>query len=115
MVKNATSYSGSGLRDWLVQRVSGAILGAYVIFWLIYALNQPTVDFAVWQELFANLWVKVFSLLALLSLMLHAWVGIWTIFTDYIKPACIRLSLQVLVILALVLYFIWGFLILWSI
>jgi succinate dehydrogenase / fumarate reductase membrane anchor subunit len=108
MVKN-------GLRDWLTQRVTSVILAAYVLFLAGFFLTHSSVDFFGWQDLFANNWMRVFSVLALLSLALHAWVGLWTVTTDYVKPVAVRLAVQVVIILALAAYFFWGVEILWGI
>lgn len=115
MVKNATSYSGSGLRDWLVQRVTAVVVAAYVIFLTGYFLANQHVTYSQWEALFSHNVMKVSTLVALLSVMLHAWVGMWTIFTDYVKPACIRLFLEIIVILALVGFFVWGVILVWSV
>lgn len=115
MVKNATSYTGNGLRDWLVQRVSAVILGLYLVFLTVFIVAHPQMDYVTWQGLFGQIWVKVFTFLALLSLYAHAWIGIWTVLTDYIKPTWLRVSLTFLVILALLAYLIWGIAIVWSI
>ena len=55
------------------------------------------------------------ALLAVISLLLHAWIGVRDIFMDYVKPTGLRLALQVLVILALVFYGAWSVQILWSV
>lgn len=115
MVRNATSYSSNGLRDWLVQRVSAVILGLYTIFLVVFIVSNPAMDYATWQGLFGQLWMKVFTFIALLSLFAHAWIGVWTVLTDYVKPTCIRVPLEMLVILGLLAYLIWGIEIVWSI
>ena len=115
MVKNATSYSGSGLRDWLVQRVTAVVLAVYIIFLLGYFLCTQDIDYSRWEALFSLNSMKVATLLALLALMLHAWIGVWTIFTDYIKCVVIRIVLELIVIVALVAYFVWGLILLWSV
>lgn len=115
MVKNATSYSGNGLRDWLVQRVSAVILGLFMILMLVVFSMHPVMDYATWQGLFSQLWMKVFTIITFLALFGHAWVGIWTVLTDYIKPVMLRMPLQILVILSLLIYLIWGIDIVWSI
>jgi succinate dehydrogenase / fumarate reductase, membrane anchor subunit len=112
---NITSLTRNGLRDWVVQRVSSIILALYVLFLLGFILFNPSLDYFTWQQLFANGWMRIFSLLTLLSLMAHAWVGMWTIVTDYIKPPVLRLLVQVIIVLALIIYFIWGVEILWGI
>jgi succinate dehydrogenase / fumarate reductase membrane anchor subunit len=58
--------------------------------------------------------VRTFSLLFLLNLFYHAWIGIRDIVMDYVKPAGVRLVIHVLVILTLLLYTIWSVQILWG-
>ena len=114
-VQNITSFSGNGIKDWLGQRVSALILGAYFVFILLYCLMHPGLDYVTWTALFHTVWMKIFSLFTLLGLLVHAWVGIWTVITDYIKVKSLRIFLEVMLILALLGLVIWGIQILWSI
>jgi succinate dehydrogenase / fumarate reductase membrane anchor subunit len=109
------SLTGNGLRDWLLQRFSAVILGAYFLVLFGFFFTHSHLTFGMLQTYFSTTWVQVFSLLALLSLFLHAWVGVWTVITDYIKPAALRFSIQALVILTLVIYLFWGVEILWRV
>jgi succinate dehydrogenase / fumarate reductase membrane anchor subunit len=54
------------------------------------------------------------TVLFVLAVLLHAWVGVRNIFMDYIKSTGLRLMLYVLVILALVAYGVWVIQILWA-
>ena len=115
MVSNILGLTRSGLRDWFVQRVTAVILALYTIFLVVFAIiHQPHLSFSTWHTLFQSFWMKLATLLAVLSLAMHAWVGIWTILTDYVKPAKLRGLIQFLVILALFGYVIWAIQILWS-
>ncbi len=114
MVPNVTSLTGNGLKDWLIQRVSAIYLFLYVIFLFGYFLSHPTFDYYKWQDLFTLTSVQVVTVLALLLLVLHAWVGIWTVTTDYIKCTAIRLSLQTLIFVYLAWQFVWGLMIVWG-
>lgn len=114
MVRNVTSLSRSGLRDWLVQRVTAVILALYILFLVGFLMFNQPVTFEVWSALFENGFMRVFSFLALLSMVYHTWVGIWTVFTDYMKCPYLRLTLQVMVILALFSYLVWGVVIVWG-
>ena len=109
------SLTGNGLRDWLVQRFSAVVLAGYVFVLLRFFFIHPHVDFTTLRNYFATSWMQVFTLVALFSLTLHAWVGIWTVITDYIKPAVIRFTIQAFVILLCVIYFFWGIEILWRV
>jgi succinate dehydrogenase / fumarate reductase membrane anchor subunit len=108
------SLTGNGLRDWLVQRFSSLVLAIYFLVLLRFFLFHPQLDYTNLRHSFSATWMQVFTLIALLCLFLHAWVGIWTVITDYIKPIVVRLIIQALVILTLVIYFFWGVEILWK-
>ena len=86
MVTSVTNLSRSGLYDWMAQRVSAVVLAAYFIFLIGYLVANPGIGYAQWHELFASNWMRIFSLLALVALGAHAWVGMWTIATDYLTP-----------------------------
>lgn len=98
-----------GIRDWLIQRVTAIIIGLYAIFILSYFLTHPVVDFSGWTALFQHLVMKVATVLTVASILWHAWIGLWTVFTDYVKPAALRLFLEIIVILLLLSYLIWVF------
>lgn len=115
MVGSVTSLTRNGLRDWLIQRVSAVILALYVLCLLGYSLTHAPLTYADWQGLFSQKLMKVFSVLAALSLFYHSWVGVWTVLTDYIKCSCLRLTLTVLVITALLGYLVWGIAIIWGV
>lgn len=114
MVGSVTSLTRSGLRDWLIQRITAVILAIYAIFLMGYLVCHSPLSYEVWHGLFTCEAMRVFTFLALLSVVYHTWVGIWTVLTDYIKCPCLRLTLQVLVVLALIGYLVWGVDIVWG-
>lgn len=114
MLKSATSLGRSGLQDWLIQRVCALILSAYFIFLLGYLFKNPVSNYMQWRSLFAQPEFKYATLVALICLLVHAWIGIWTILTDYLHDVVLRLALQTFVALLLGLYLVWGILILWG-
>ena len=114
MVTAVTSFGRSGLSDWLVQRVSAVILGAYSVFMVAYLLLSPDLEFAQWQNLFNNTSMRIFSLMALLSLGAHCWIGLWSISTDYLKHFALRFVFQMVVGLLMFIYTVWGVQLLWG-
>lgn len=104
-----------GAVDWLVQRLSAMILGVYFIFLLAFCLMQSGVDYTVWHKLFANWGMRLFTLLALISLVAHTWIGMWTIGTDYVKHASARWIFQGIVVAVLAACFMWGLSIIWGV
>lgn len=114
MVTNVTSLTGNGLKDWLIQRVTAVYLAIYAIFLLGYLLINPALYYAQWHDLFHLIWFQIATVLALTTILLHAWIGLWTVTTDYIKCTAIRLSVQMVIIAWLLGQFIWGLMILWG-
>lgn len=115
MVKSVLGVNHQGLTDWLIQRVSAIVMAIYSIGLIAFFMTHSGLTFSDWHDLFTHMWMKIATLLFLLSLLFHAWVGMWTIFTDYVKPFVLRLVLHVIVLLALVAFFFEGAMILWSI
>lgn len=115
MLDSLFSLTNRGLRDWLIQRVTAIIVGLYTLFIIGFILLHPQLQFDEWQVLFSHTLTKVFSLLVIFSLILHAWIGMWTVFTDYIKTASIRICLQVLMAVLFFCCLAWGIIVLWGI
>ena len=53
--------------------------------------------------------------LVVVSIITHAWIGLWTVCTDYIKPVCIRTSVILFLLLAEAILLVWGLKIVWGI
>jgi succinate dehydrogenase / fumarate reductase membrane anchor subunit len=119
MVTAVTTMGRSGLYDWLFQRISAVILLAYFI--LVSLVLLKGVDYASWTALYAQTWMRVFSLMALLSLGVHAWIGLWSVFSDYFTERLmgqvgnvLRFLLQVISGVVMFTYVVWGIQILWG-
>ena len=121
MVTAVTSFGRNGLSDWLIQRVTALILLAYTLFIVGVVFFGPQLSYAEWKGLFGQTWVRIFSLASLLSIAVHAWIGLWSVSTDYMterlmgpKGNILRLLFQAFVAIALFSYVVWGIQILWS-
>ncbi len=115
MVERIITGAHYGLTSWLVQRLSAVVLACYALFLAGWLMAHPHPDHAAWSGLFAGGVMRSVTLLALLALFAHAWVGVRDIVMDYVKPVAARLPIYALVLLALLLYAIWSVQILWSI
>ncbi|MFP6807571.1 MAG: succinate dehydrogenase, hydrophobic membrane anchor protein [Pseudomonadales bacterium] len=121
MVSQVTSFSRNGVSDWLLQRATAWILTAYTIVLFGYIVSQPEITYQEWRALFSQTWMQVFTVIALLSTCAHAWIGLWTVGTDYIRSHLmgdgadtLRFIYQIVCISILVVYLVWGIQILWG-
>lgn len=114
MVDRIVTGAHYGLRDWLMQRITAVVMALYALAMMGWLLLHPGFSYDAWIALFSSNVARTFSLLFLLAVYCHAWVGVRDIVMDYINPAGLRLVIYVLVILALLLYLIWSVQILWG-
>ncbi|MEY4641524.1 MAG: hypothetical protein RLZZ227_1518 [Pseudomonadota bacterium] len=121
MVTSVTSFGRSGVHDYVVQRITAVVLLAYVVFLVGYIIAADGLTYPEWRGLFAHTWMRVFSVVTLLSLAAHAWIGMWTIGTDYLTKTAlgnaattVRVLYNLFCLTVLVIYFAWCVQILWS-
>ena len=122
MVTNVTSLGRSGLSDWLIARVSAYVMTAYLIFIVGYLMLTPDLNYTQWAAFNSSLPMRMFSLVTILSIAAHAWIGMWCVLTDYItvrligpKATALRIIFQLGMIAITLLYVIWAIDILWGI
>ncbi len=115
MVTSTVGVSRQGLRDWVVQRITAVIMAIYSVGLFGFILCNPGMDYITWHALFLQTGMKIATLLFIASVLFHAWVGIWTILTDYVKIFVLRFVFHVFVLLALAACFFWALLILWGV
>jgi succinate dehydrogenase / fumarate reductase, membrane anchor subunit len=101
MVAHSFSVIKKGMTDWAVQRVTALIMLVYFSFILFYWLFNLHMDFMHWRAFLLNPIMRVAGVISFLSLIWHAWIGIWTVLTDYIKNDRFRFFLQIVVWIAL--------------
>ena len=115
MVKTVLGVNHQGLTEWMFQRLSAILMLLYFPCIIGYFVLHPHLSYAEWHYLFSQTWIKIITMIVLAAMLYHAWIGVWTIFTDYVKPFVLRCILNTLVLLFLVACLIWGMMILWSV
>ncbi len=121
MVTQVLSLTRSGLADFVIQRVTAVVLAAYTFCMLGFFLTAAPLDHAALSAFFLSTPMQVFSTLAILSTIAHGWIGMWTIGTDYLRPAhigglatAIRFVYQMVCLLALFVYLLWALRLIWQ-
>jgi succinate dehydrogenase / fumarate reductase membrane anchor subunit len=102
-----------GLRDWLSQRVTATLMALFTVALIVQLLLPGDLGYDKWAGIFSHQWMKVLTFVVVVSLALHAWVGMRDILMDYVKAMGARLALQVAVIVWLVGCAGWAVQVIW--
>lgn len=104
-----------GVGSFLLQRLTALVLVVFFAILGVRLLLAGSLDYVAWASIFVPMWMKVLTLLALLALLYHAWIGVKDIWMDYVKPVWMRLTLQTLTALWLLACAVWSVQILWRV
>ena len=102
-----------GLRDWLSQRVTAALMALFTIAVIVQVLLPGEMGYDKWAGIFSRQWMKALTFVVIVSLLIHVWVGMRDIWMDYVKPVAVRLVLQVFTLVWLVGCAGWAVQVLW--
>ena len=102
-----------GLRDWLAQRITAALMTLFTIVLLAQVLLGGPLGYDRWAGIFSTQWMKLFTFIVIVALIYHVWVGMRDIWMDYVKPVGVKLALQVATIVWLVGCAGWAVQVLW--
>ena len=101
----------SGLGEWIVQRVTAVYILLYLLAMLLTQALSPIQEHADWLKLSDNMLFRVTSLLFIVSLLAHSWVGLKSVFLDYVKPTGLRFIMLMLLAVAISGLVIWALLV----
>jgi succinate dehydrogenase / fumarate reductase membrane anchor subunit len=91
----------SGLRAWVVQRITAL----YMLLFVVFVLGRLAVDapgsYAAWRAWIASGTMRLATLVFFAALLLHAWVGLRDVVMDYVHPLPARLLALALAALGL--------------
>ena len=82
MVKQALSFSCSGPRDWLIQRISAVLILGYLLGVALFIANHSPLTYADWHALFTYQVLKVMTSMVMFSVLWHAWIGSCSVLND---------------------------------
>ena len=105
-----------GLRDWLGQRVTAALMALFTLLVLAQViLRKGPISYDLWSGIFSTQWMKALTFTVIVALLYHVWLGMRDIWMDYIKPVGLRLALQVFTMVWLIACAGWGIQVLWRV
>ncbi len=122
MVTTVTNLGRSGLSDWVVQRFSAVVLLCYTVFLVAFIALNPGLTYEQWAGLYSHICMRIFSLLVLICVVAHGWIGLWGVLTDYVTTrmmggvaTALRVIILSLYAIVSVVFVVWGIEILWGV
>jgi succinate dehydrogenase / fumarate reductase membrane anchor subunit len=100
--------TATGLRAWVVQRVSAIYLAIFLVYAVAALLLAPPVGYAEWRAWLGAPAMGVATLLFFVALLLHVWVGLRDILIDYVPLTALRVTLLSAVGFGLVACGLWA-------
>jgi succinate dehydrogenase / fumarate reductase membrane anchor subunit len=98
----------SGLRAWLVQRVTAVYLTGFTGYVAARLALAPPETLAEWSAWVRGPVMSTATALFFCALLLHAWVGVRDVVLDYVHHAGLRLGALALLALALAAQALWA-------
>ena len=103
-----------GLRDWLAQRITAALMALFTLLVLVQVIfTRGEIGYDLWAGIFHPQWMRALTFTVILALTYHVWVGMRDIWMDYIKPVGVRLGLQIFTMVWLLSCMGWAVQVLW--
>lgn len=114
MVNVVGTFGRSGVHDYILLRASALIILGYVLYFVGF-ITFFDITYAAWVNFFSLMLTKIFSLFTLIAILIHSWIGIWQVLTDYVKYTTLRAALQFALTSVAFIYVLSGFIILWGV
>ncbi len=112
--KRTVTGAHYGLRDWLAQRITAALMALFTLLVLAQVIfSKGPLGYDRWAGIFASQWMKTLTFAVIIALAYHVWVGMRDIWMDYIKPVGLRLFLHAVTIVWLLGCAGWAIQVLW--
>lgn len=108
------SRQASGLKAWVIQRVSAIYLALFTLFAVAAFIVDAPQDYEAWRSMVTSPAMTVALLLFFIALLIHAWVGMRDVAIDYLSVLPIRVVFLSIFAVALVAAGIWVVLVLFT-
>ncbi len=102
------SRKASGLKAWAIQRLTAVYIALFSLYLLGVLLFAAPNDHLAWKAWLGGPVVSVALLLFVVSVLMHAWIGVRDVLIDYVQPIAIRATLLGVIALALVAMGLWA-------
>ena len=104
----------TGLRAWLVQRISAVYMLLFIVFFLVRLAVDAPRSYAAWHSWVTSSSMGVATGVFFAALLAHVWIGARDVIMDYVRPAALRVSVLTLLAFGLTATGLWVAQIFWT-
>ena len=98
----------TGLRAWLLQRLSALFMLGFLVFLLIHFWVTRPRSYVAWHDWMLSPGVSLSASIFFAALLVHAWVGLRDVILDYVRPPAVRAGVLALLLLGLMALGLWA-------
>jgi len=101
------SWQMSGLKAWLLQRVTAVYIALFMVYFFGSLLFCSPNGYTEWQSWMGSRGMAIGTSLFFLAVIGHAWVGVRDVIIDYVHPFPVRLGALIAVAVGLLAMALW--------
>lgn len=107
-ISRPTGSARAGLGGWYIQRVTSLYLAGFTVYLVLRLGLEPMPDYTAWRAWFEQGPVRLAWGLFFASLFAHVWIGLRSVFMDYLRAAVLRFVASVLTGFGLLALALWA-------
>lgn len=97
-----------GVAGFLIQRVTSIYLAVFTVYVVGYLVLRPVTDFAAWTAYFSSGAVRLAWGVFFASLLAHIWLGLRSIYMDYLPATWLRFTVSLITGFVLIALAFWA-------
>ena len=110
-----TGSAHGGLGEWVLQRLSAIYMAGFVVVLSLRWIAAPVCGYGMWKQWMAGIALRVSATLFFASAVIHVWIGVRSVFMDYLHPSRLRLTATIVTAMALAAILAWSIGVLWGV
>ncbi len=111
----STGAAHRGLGHFLIQRATAVVIALAVMYATIRWLACPPTGYAAWRDWIGAIPMRIGTMLVIAALLSHAWIGLRSVYLDYLTALRVRVLVSALTAMGLIAMLVWaGEILLWG-
>ena len=98
----------AGLYSWLAQRITALYIAGFSLFVILRLLMLPADGYGAWRAWWSGGVMRLSLAVFLIAILVHAWVGMRSVWMDYLRSGGWRFGISVLTGLGLLVLALWS-------